>query len=197
MRTRPRSATPACLAAALLLIAATLAPPAAATPGVGAGTSLGVGFTAYTPSPLAGPHVDIPALEIAGPLGDKQLRFRSPLLRTFYNAYLRHQFLLVIDAFLLWSPGTGPAAGKAGLQARLGPMVGVRINAGHDVFQPCLRVGARLGAELMGPQRGGGLFFGAEPLLELQGGSAGFGRQSLTFGGGVLFTIASTGYQKS
>ena len=178
---------------AALLVAA----PAQAADRPGAGASLGVGVTGYDPSPVAGARVLLPSLEIvAAPAGKCQLRFRTPVLETVYNAVLRHQFLFVLDVFLLFSPASVGGDWVPALRARLGPMVGVRINAGHEVVQPGGRIGGRFGAELMSPSRTFGFFFGIEPLFEVLGGKAGVGRESLTVGGGALFTFAFTGYRK-
>jgi hypothetical protein len=170
----------------------------AATERPGAGASMGVGAAIYAPSPSIGFRVDLPALEVAAvPQDGAQLRLRSPLLETIYNAALRHQFLLIVDAFVLFSPGPPNAnIGKAVVRPRIGPMFGVRIQGGHSTFQPGLRVGGRFGGEVMGPGRRTGLFFGFEPRMEFMGGAAGVGRTSATFGGGAVFTIAVTGYAK-
>jgi len=192
MGIRSRALAGFALAMALLVAQPTWA---ADTPGVG--TSLGIGGTAYDPSPVAGPRVLLPSLEIvAAPRGQCQLRFRTPVLESVYNAVLRHQFLFVLDVFLLFSPASGGGEWVPQLRVRVGPMIGLRINAGHEVVQPGGRIGGRFGAELLNPPRTFGFFFGIEPLFEIQGGSAGFGRESLTAGGGALFTIALTGYRK-
>jgi len=178
---------------AALLVAAS----AQAVERPGVGTSLGIGVTGYDPSPVAGARFLLPSLEIvAAPAGKCQLRFRTPVLETVYNAALRHQFLFVVDAFLLFSPASAGGEWVPVLRARLGPMLGFRINAGHEVVQPGGRIGGRFGAELMSPSRTFGFFFGIEPLFEIQGGKAGVGRESLTVGGGALVTIAFTGYRK-
>lgn len=171
---------------------------AAATERPGAGASMGVGATIYAPSPTIGLRVDLPALEVAAvPKEGMQLRLRSPLLETVYNAILRHQFLLIVDAIVLFSPGPPRAnIGKAVVRPRVGPMFGVRIQGGHSTFQPGLRVGGRFGGEVLGPGRRTGLFFGFEPRVELMGGAAGAGRTSMTIGGGAVFTVAVTGYAK-
>jgi len=170
----------------------------AATERPGAGASMGVGAMIYAPSPSIGFRVDLPALEVvAVPKDGMQLRLRSPLLETVYNAILRHQFLLIFDAFVLFSPGPPNASiGKTVVRPRVGPMFGVRIQGGHSTFQPGLRVGGRFGGEVLGSGRRTGLFFGFEPRMELMGGAAGVGRTTLTFGGGAVFTIAVTGYAK-
>lgn len=163
----------------------------------GAGTSLGIGVLAYDPSPVAGRHVALPALEIAAaPGGHTQLRLRTPVLESVYNAALRHQMLVVLDVMLLFSPLPEGKVGLPQVMPRLGPMLGFQINAGHEVVQPGMRIGGRFGGELMDKGRQFGFFFGIEPLLEIQGGTAGVKRQNLTVGGGALFTIALTGYRK-
>jgi len=171
---------------------------ASATGRHGAGVSMGVGATIYAPAPSIGFRVDLPSLEIAAvPKEGMQLRLRSPLLETVYNAILRHQFLFIVDAFLLFSPGPPKVGlGKAVVRPRVGPMVGVRLQGGDHTFQPGLRAGGRFGGEVIGPGRQTGFFFGFEPHVELRGGAAGATRSSLTFGGGAVFTIAVTGYAK-
>lgn len=174
-------------------------PASAATQRHGAGVSMGVGATVHAPAPALNAYVALPALEMAFAAREgMQLRLRSPLLETVYNAILRHQFLLIVDAFFLFSPGPPKASlGKAVVRPRVGPMVGVRFQGGDHTFQPGLRAGGRFGGEVIGPGRRTGFFFGFEPHMELRGGAAGAGgRSSATFGGGAMFTIAVTGYAK-
>lgn len=164
----------------------------------GAGTSLGAGITAYAPAPVAGLRVQLPTLEVALalPSSPMQLRFRSPILESVYHGLLRNQAVIELDAMLMMFPGSPRAAGKGTIRAVVGPWLGFRIQAGHEVVQPGVLAGARLGGELMGPAQGFGFFFGVEPLFHLYGGSAGAERQTTTFGGGALFTVAMTGYRK-
>ncbi len=183
----------------LLMLSALALPGQAIADGrTGAGTSLGVGVTAYAPAPIAGLRVQLPTLEVALalPQSPMQLRLRSPLLETVYHALLRYQAVIEVDVMLMAFPGSPRAAGSGTIRAVAGPWLGVRIQAGHEVFQPGVLVGARLGGELMGPAQGFGFFFGVEPHLHLYGGRAGAERQTTTFGGGALFTVALTGYRK-
>ena len=183
----------------LLLLAAFAAPGRAVADGrTGAGTSLGAGVTAYTPAPVAGLRVQLPTLEVALALpgSPMQLRLRSPLLETVYHALLRYQTVIEVDVMLMTFPGAPRQAGKGTIRAVAGPWLGFRIQAGHEVIQPGVLAGARLGGELMGRAQGFGFFFGVEPLVHLYGGSAGPERRTTTFGGGALFTVAMTGYRK-
>jgi len=183
----------------LLLLAAIAAPGRAVADGkTGAGTSLGVGMTAYAPAPVAGLRVQLPTLEvaIALPSSPMQLRFRSPILESVYHGLLRYQTVIEVDAMLMMFPGSPRQAGKGTIRAVVGPWLGFRIQAAHEVVQPGVLVGGRLGGELMGPAQGFGFFFGVEPLVHLYGGSAGPERSTTTFGGGALFSVAMTGYRK-
>ncbi|MDP7112458.1 MAG: hypothetical protein QGH45_10855 [Myxococcota bacterium] len=187
------------LLAAIAAIATIVAPGRAVADGkTGAGTSLGVGMTAYAPAPVAGPRVQLPTLEvaIALPWKSRQLRFRSPILESVYHGLLRDQTVIELDVMVVGFPGGARPAGKGTIRAVIGPWLGFRIQAGHEVVQPGVLVGGRLGGELMSPAQGFGFFFGVEPLVHLYGGSAGPERTTTTFGGGALFTVAMTGYRK-
>lgn len=164
----------------------------------GAGFSLGAGFTAHAPAPGPAFRVHLPAFELALglPCERRQLRLRTPLLETVYNAILRYQLYLEFDAMLLFFPGAEQPEGTAGVRPVVGPLAGFRINAAPGAVQPGLVLGGRIGGELRGKGRRSGLFFGAEPLLELIGGSAGEAREVFIVGGGAFFTIAVTGYRK-
>ena len=82
------------------------------------------------------------------------------------------------------------------LRPVLGPKLGLRLSAQQGVTQPGFLVGARAGAEYVGPRRRFGLGVGIEPFFELQGGTAGVGRSSLVVGGGAFVVIDVTGYKK-
>ncbi len=177
------------IAVALLAACLLAAAPAGAQERPGAGLSLGAGVAAYSPAPTVGPRVHLPALEIAlAPGGGpRQLRLRTPLLETVYNAVLREQLYLEIDAMLLLFPGPQGRAARA----VIGPLAGVRLNAAPHAVQPGLVLGGRAGGEVRG-RRGFALFIGVEPLVELMGGSAGAGRRTATLGGGVSLAVAAT-----